>query len=793
MLKNTPMRNLKINLLLFFKKFWPIIGIILVVSGFYWRVFVFKEVPLPGDFIVGVYHPWLDYKWGTIAGVPVKNPITTDVVSFTYPMQTLAMSLVKRGIWPLWNPYILAGTTLLANFQSAPFSPTSFVYFLFNNVTAWSVQVILQHVFAAIFTYLLLRHWKVSKLGSIFGGIVYAFSGYNLIFSEWNGHTLAAAFIPLALFFTDRFLEKQKYWDGFFLSLTLAFQFFSGYTQTSVYTAIAIGILWFVRIFRDKKWLLKTLLLSFFCAFGIALSAVQILPSVELINNSQRIFEPHPFEWTFLPWKKTITFVAPDYFGNHATGNYWGPQDYTSNTGYVGVTATVLSIFAVLVLIKKREVQFLLIFTIISLVLSFPDPISIFIWDKNILGMQANSAHRATQLFCAGIAFLSAFGFDALMKKRSKLFQLFVSLFPIYLLMATFGLFALVLYKNSIGVKNLIFPGLILLGVTFILFLIWKFKSFRKVGGLVLIILAMAELFRFGWKYTPISPSEFTYPTTPILSFIMNQPKPFRVTGAKVIPSNLRMVYGIESPEGYDTFHPLNMSEFVAAINSGSIDSLPVGRYGIVDNDVSPLLDLINTKYYLALVTDPDIKRFDPKRFVKVFQDKSVIIFESKSSLPRAFMAYDWEVDVPQKYNDLTSLGKIMQKDFPLGKRIILDSSPNLTIDTVSKIKPIQSVKYEIYENQESLINVKTDRDGMLFVSDSYYPGWRAFIDGKETKIYTADFAFRAIEIPKGEHKVKMIYEPKSFSDGIKISVVSLVLLLCLFIPYKLYFKKKFL
>ncbi len=790
MLKNTPMKNLKINLLPFFKKFWPIIGIILIVSGFYWRVFVLKEVPLPGDFIVGVYHPWLDYKWGTIAGVPVKNPITTDVVSFTYPMQTLAMGLIKKGIWPLWNPYILAGTTLLANFQSAPFSPTSFVYFLFNNVTAWSIQVILQHIFAAIFTYLLLRYWKVSKWGSVFGGIVYAFSGYNLIFSEWNGHTLAAAFIPLALLFTDRFLREKKYLDGFLLSLVLAFQFFSGYTQTSVYTAIAIGVLWLVRIIGDKKWFLKTLLLGYFCIFGVALSAVQVLPSLELIKNSQRVFEPHPFEWTFLPWKKTITFVAPDYFGNHATGNYWGPQDYTSNTGYVGVVATILAIFAVLTVIKKREVKFLLIFSIFSLVLSFADPISIFIWDKNILGMQANSAHRATQLFCAGMAFLSAFGFDALMSKGRKLFNFILSLFPIYLLMATFGIFAIYLYKNQIGIKNLIFPGLILFGVTATLFLIWRFKNFRKIGGFILIVLSISELFRFGWKYTPISPSKFTYPTTPVLTYLMNQPKPFRVTGAKVIPSNLRMVYEIESPEGYDTFHPLNMSEFVAAINSGNVNSLPVGRYGIVDNDVSPLLDLINTKYYLALTTDTDIKRFDPKRFIKVFQDKSVIIYESRTSLPRAFMAYDWEVDIPQKENDLTSLAKVMNVNFPLGKRITLDSTPSIKVDTSVKTKPIQTVEYKLYENQESVIKVKTEREGMLFISDSYYPGWKAFIDGKETKIYTADFAFRAVEVPKGEHDIRMVYEPKSFSDGVKVSILGLVLLLGLFIPYKLYLRK---
>ncbi len=759
------MKNSKKDLTHYFKKLSPIILIIFVVCGFFWRVFVFKEVPLPGDFIVGVYYPWLDYKWGYSVGVPVKNPITTDVVSFTYPMQTLAMSLLKEGTWPLWNPHILAGSPLLANFQSAPFAPTSFVYFLFNKVTAWSVQVILQHVLAAIFTYFLLRHWKLSKLSSIFGGIIFAFSGYNLIFSEWNGHTLASSFIPLALLFTDRLLSKQKYWDGVGLAVILALQFFSGYTQTSVYTAVAIGILWLVRITKDKKWLLKTILLGVFCFLGITLSAVQILPSVELMNNSQRIFEPHPFEWSFLPWKKAITFIAPDYFGNHSTGNYWGPQDYTSNTGYIGMVGIALAILAVLTLIKRREVKFLLFLSIFSLILSFANPISIFIWQKNILGMQANSAHRATVIFCAAMSFLSAFGLEALISSKKSLKKIFLSILPLCVLTGTFAMFSIFLYKNQIGLRNLVFPSLILFGVIISLSLPKKIAKYLLVGLMII------EVFRFGWKFEPISPNQFTYPTTPVIEFLQNQEKPVRTTGTKVIPSNLRMAYEIEASEGYDTFHPLNVSQYIAAINSGTISSLPVGRYGIIDNDVSPLLDLINTKYYLALSTDPNLKRFNEKRFKKVFQDKSVIIYESKTALPRAFIVYDWKVNVPQKENDLTSLDELLQKDFPFGKKILLEEKPSFEIENNSKILPQSKVNYKIYKNQESIIDVTTSKNGMLFISDAYYPGWKMFVDDKEVKIYKANFAFRAIEIPKGNHTVKMIYEPESFKDGLKISI----------------------
>src|SRR3989344_5751058 len=121
------------------KKNWPILIILAATLVFFYPVWIKGQIPLPADFIVGTYYPWLDYKWaGYDAGMPVKNPITTDVVSFIYPMQMYAIDLLKKWIMPLWNPLILTGTPLLANFQSAPFSPTNFLYFLFPKLTAWS-------------------------------------------------------------------------------------------------------------------------------------------------------------------------------------------------------------------------------------------------------------------------------------------------------------------------------------------------------------------------------------------------------------------------------------------------------------------------------------------------------------------------------------------------------------------------------------------------------------------------------------------------------------------------------
>jgi hypothetical protein len=786
------------------KKAWPFIFIFLIVSVFFWKFFLLKQIPLPGDFIAGVYYPWLDYKWGYAVGVPVKNPITTDVVSLIFPEQMLGIDLIKSGQWPLWNRYILTGTPLLANLQAASFSPTVFVYFLFDKLTAWGIQILLQHVLAAAFTYLLLRHWKVSKIGAIFGGIAFAFSGFNLIFSQWNGHTLASSFIPLTVMFSDRWLLKGRLKDGVGLTISLAFQLLSGYPQVSLYTAIALGILWLVRICenRNRIFVSRTISLGIFGLLALGLSAIQNLPALELWTLSQRGFEPNTFEWTFLPWSKIITFLAPDYFGNHATANYWGPQDYTSNTGYIGVVVFVFALLSLNLLRKNKAVVFLFLLSIFSLILSFSTPLSVLLWEQNIMGMQAASAHRATILFTFGMALLSGFGIDYFLRTaRPKIKK---SLLLPYLIIGGFGITTLYLFlvsrgnptvyqaivrgipKYAVALRNLVLPTVILLTTTAILCFTLKFKKWRKGGSIALFLLMTLELFRFGWKFTPFSSRKLIYPETPVLNFLTSQEPPFRVTANRVIPVNLRTPYKLDSLEGYETIHPLRISQFIAALNSGMSGATPTGRYGMVDNDTSHLLDMVNTKYYLTLKRDrkndpnpegeiPD--RFKTDRFELAFEDKTTVVLRSKSALSRAFMVYDWEILTEGN----SILDQLLDEDFPMNSKIIVEDSIPFK-QLVSNGPDISSeVEYLKYDEQESLIEVETERDGLLFVSDAHFPGWKAFIDGVETKIYRANFAFRAVAVPSGVHRVRFIYRPESLFNGLKISGASMLLLFLLF------------
>jgi uncharacterized membrane protein YfhO len=114
----------------------------------------------------------------------------------------------------------------------------------------------------------------------------------------------------------------------------------------------------------------------------------------------------------------------------------------------------------------------------------------------------------------------------------------------------------------------------------------------------------------------------------------------------------------------------------------------------------------------------------------------------------------------------------LLEKDFLSSEKVILEEEVPLSKE--GRTSPKESVLYELYKETESVLEVSAPREGILVVSDSYYPGWKVFVDGKEARILKANYAFRAVKVPAGRHKVRFVYLPESFFKGLKISGFSL-------------------
>lgn len=252
------------------KKFLPFIFLAVTVIAFF-APFVFQnKLPIPSDTIVGLYHPFRDlYAKDYPNGITYKNFLITDPVRQQYPWRNLSIGLTKNISLPLWNPYSLSGTPLLAGMQSASFYPLNLLLFILPFSTGWSFLIFIEPLLAGIFLYLYLNNLKLQKEASLFGALVFAFCGFTTAWLEWGTVINTAVWLPLVLLSIDKIFfyfgslkipnfkflisnKKLLTWSLIF-TFSLASSFFAGHLQTFFYLILLSLIYLLLRWWQSGK------------------------------------------------------------------------------------------------------------------------------------------------------------------------------------------------------------------------------------------------------------------------------------------------------------------------------------------------------------------------------------------------------------------------------------------------------------------------------------------------------------------------------------------------------------
>jgi hypothetical protein len=753
---------------------------LILIGVFFYRSVFFGEIPMPGDHIIGVYYPWLDYKWpGFPTGVPVKNPLLADVPSLFYPLKIFSMGLFKSGIFPSWNPLIFNGYPLLATFQSGVLNPFNFWFLIFNNSVAWTLFIATQPFLALLFMYFFLRVLNLNKISAVLGSVVYAFCGFNLLWLEYGIHGFVAAYIPLLFLL----VYQKKY---LLTAVIFAAQLFSGYPQISLYTIIFLGI-WVL-------WLDKKLTLS--CIFkyilsvllGLGLAGMLLVPGFELFRLSQRVGEPLSGGKTgaYYPVKQLITLLAPDFYGNPTTYNVWGGVQYTNNTGYASVIALVLGL-AALVLSRRRHLYFFTFLYLLPVILSLPSPLSYII--QKLPLFSASVMTRIMVFSGFALAVLAGFGLDSLSRfKPFRFSQLKLLVLPIFILIG----FAAVAFFHSgpekmIAFRNLFFPVLFIIIALVSIGLLASKLKIKNLALVIILFSVTAELFRFGWKYNAFFPAALIFPPTKVTDYLKAQAG-YRIDGGDTLPLSVWMAYGLQSGSGYDAVYPGTWSQYLSAIDYGNI-SHPKGRLGDVSNYSSPLFDLSGTGYLLALKRNqeglPDPKgvpfpRFNLPKLTPVFTDGTVVIYKNNLALPKYSLKTGYEILTDK--NQIIS--RLQDPQFITSGKVILEQDPQF--HPVSGAPGLLSVVSEIPGRE--ILQVSVPKPAFLLNTQSFYPGWQATVDNRPAPVLKTDFAFQSVAVPAGVHTVEFTYRPLSLTIGACTSVISAILILVI----STFFRRRF-
>ena len=835
--------------------YWPLFLIVFLVVVYYWKFFFKGLLPIPGDITVGMYFPWLDYKWGYLVGVPIKNPLISDVVSQIYIWKSLAIDSLAGLRFPLWDSSILSGTPLLASYQPGVFYPLNIFYLFLSKELAFSFLVVFQMLLALFFTFFYLQEIKLSKQASLFGAVVFSFSGFAIVWSQWGTIFQAGLYLPLILFLIEKYLSQKKTFLLGLVSLSLAFSVFAGHSQITFFLVLFSFIYTLFRclMIENKKRNLKAmgfLFLSF--TLGALISAVQLVPTIELFANSFRGKENYIqlVNFGLIPIQNLLTFLAPDFFGNPTTLNYWGKWNYQETALYLGI----LPLFFIGLLFfrqKNKLTRFYLFAFLAVMLLVFNSPLSRLIYTLKIPFLDQSYASRGIYLLTFIASVLAALGFDLFLKEKLRKKEwLTLTAVVVFLVCSSFFLwknpgfllkvFTKVntqnvfvgeggcdwgsIYKEKYpgwneseaksdykakggscevraafalsetttwAVRNLILPAFLIF-ISWVLFSASHFLKGKKWHwfAVVFILILFLDLFRFASKYLPFVKREMIFPKNPVLEFLKQQEKPFRIENESndILPANTWAYYGLESASGYNPLYPLRYAEFIFILNSGQA-IFDVSRYGLVINFNSPLFDFLNNKYLLVLKRDengiPSEKgnisyHYKDSKFKLIYSDKSVAVLENTLSFPRAFLVEDKIIQKDKK--KIAEL--LLSKEINLRKTVILEEEPEKQIEFSNQQNSEKSltdlVEFSKYLQEEEILRINADSDKILVISETFYPGWKAFLDGKQTKIYRANYAFRAVFIPKGEHQLRLIYDPWSFKLGGWLSLSGI--LICAFL-----------
>ena len=783
----------------FFSKNWPIFVIFLLVFIFFWKFFLKGLLPIPADIIVGMYFPWLDYKWGYLVGVPTKNPLISDIVSQMYIWKGLLFESFTKLNFPLWDRTILAGTPFLASYQPGVFYPLNLFYFFLSQEKSFSFLVISQPLLSLLFTFAYLREIKLSKLASLFGAIAFSFSAFAIVWSQWGTIIQAGLYLPLVLLLIEKYLSKPKPLFLGLISLALAFSVFAGHPQITFYLVLFSFVYAVFRtLTNNNKKPLKTIsFLSLAFVLAALIAAIQLVPTAELSFNSFRGEENYIQQDNFglMAGRKLLTFIAPDFFGNPTTLNYWGGWNYQETAFYLGI----LPLFFLILLLLRKKIKlknFYLVWFFLFLLLIFDTPIGRLIYDLKVPFLSQNFASRGIYLLTFSAAVLAAFGFDSFLKEKLKKKELVFLTIPllfvlIFLFLRSQPEFLNKIFINSnlqnslVAVRNLILPSLLILAVWLLLLASFILKGKFKVALLWLLMLIFVfDLFRFGDKYLPFTRKELLFPKTPLLEFLQKQEKPFRIEkeSSEILPANMWGYYGLESASGYNPLYPQRYSEFISILNTNEA-RFDVSRYALVRNFDSQLFDLLNNKYLLVLKRNSDGQPseqgeisylYKDSKFKLIYSDKSLAVLENTLSFPRAFLVEEKIIE-----KDKEKMAQLLlSSDIDLSKVVILEEEINGNDLKSSNSQEIftDEVEFISYKPNEETLRISVDSDKILVVSETFYPGWKAFLDGQEIKIYRANYAFRAVFIPRGEHQLRMVYDPISFKLGSWLSLLGILI-----------------
>lgn len=707
-----------------------------------------------------------------------------------YPWREYAFDLLRNGQLPYWNSLNGAGAPLLANYQTALLYPLNWFGFFFP--LAWSMSITaVVHLFIAgwgmwAFTGLL----GFPELGQGISSLSFALCGYLVARLGTYPIIFTAAWIPWLMWAVLKVMQNSHRKHIGWLATFFALQLLAGHAQTAWYSTLLVGMFSAYWGFSHRiKW---SRLAMVACALilGAGIASVQLLPTVELLAQSQRssgVDYEKTMNFSYAP-ARMLNLLSPNFFGTPAIGTYSTEGAFFEDAVYFGFIPLISALTALLTwgwgTIRRAvrptyfySVPFWLVIVIIAFVLALGkySPVFPFLYNNipTFSMFQAPVRWHIWTVF--GLAVLAGMGVGMWTRGYRVLFgtrlaiaagigaALLALVAPQFLpadLTQNKALAPLTLAVVVTGILGVLAGGLTLLQPE-------SQHSPRYRWWVLAVLLVVAgDLVYASWGLNPTVPASFYDP-------VRNQEiTTSRGYWPEKIETDLKFEEG-----GYLEFDDYRVTlERQAEYRLSNLPNLNMMDDIPLLNNFEPLL-IGSFKAYTTL-----IERFPGQRDTLLEAAGVGYEFNALGEMKR--LDNDGQrarfVDAACWHNNPDDVQKALVDNWKptevvhlLGAGECLTNPANEqvtnTVDAVSD--KVNSVTLKTTVNHE----------GWLVLADSYYPGWTAYIDNMPADIIQANLMFRALRVPAGAQEVRFEYQFSWFWPSVLMSVVSLFIVFVLF------------
>jgi len=744
---------------------------------------------------------WFNHEMLGTAQVPFFR----DLGPFFYPMRFSLMQSLKAWELPLWDRHMAMGFPLLANFQSEAFYVPNFFLLLLPFFTAVQAIFIFHYLIAATGSYKLLRQWDYPPYLCLIGAILFTFGGATVSLSNLLNHFQAAVWVPWVLLWWERWIRlgsRSSLIAATFLSLT---QFLAGSPEIYVMT-IGVLVLDGLRLKAEgegityRKFLIRFLLMQ---ALVLGLAMVQILPTLELFSQSRGrtvISSAEGLRWSLHPLSLlNLFFLDKEVDLNRLDGLrlFFSPEIPLLISLYLGAI-TLFGICLWSVKFARKEKGILLVLVAVSIALAMGDntPIYPFLFRHIFFLDLIRFPEKFFFLTYALFLFIALRGLQIfllsehhLLRRHGLVFLLIPLLFlSIYFLFQheRVGLIRFITARKAIsplqswGLES---SSLILVnlerqialssGIS-LLFFLWKKEKVREsFAQILLVALVFFDLYSAHRPYQYFLDAGSVTQTARAL----DKPESYRlmyIPGPKHLHPDFYPSIKKSFGEGVATvyanllpntglFYGFDYLQELDALRRWPYDVFIQKAANLPAERLYRLLGALNVKYITTFEPLPPAKGIT---LVRSFTEHGSHVYKVDGVVPRVYVV----ASATEGKNGWEILDRLSGETFDPLKSVVLDRP--LFIRPQERFQG--QAEIVDYKNNNVTIRASLNGPGILVLADSFYPGWKAYVDGKETEILPADFLFRAVPLSRGEHMVIFRYQPRSFAIGLSLSLVTL-------------------